>query len=66
MFKPIADQTAENMLDEFKKQSGDVSKSKVNIIHSNKFEEYEKAQKDKKESFKLTNSYKEKPQIIWL
>jgi hypothetical protein len=60
MFEPIADKTVQNMLAEFKKQGGDISKSKVTIVHSNKFAEYEKAQAEKTESFKLTNSYKEK------
>ena len=60
MFEPIADKTLQNMLTEFTKQGGDISKSKVTIVHSNKFAEYEKAQAEKTESFKLTNSYKEK------
>jgi len=60
MFEPIADKTVEGMLKAFAKQGGDIAKSTVTIVHSNKFEEYEQAQSEKTENYKLTNSYKEK------
>lgn len=60
MFAPIADKTVRGMLKEFAKQGGDIAKSNVTIVHSNKFEEYEQAQSEKTENYKLTNSYKDK------
>jgi hypothetical protein len=60
MFEPIAEKTVKLMLDEFEKQKADIKKSKITIFHTNKFEEYEKAQAEKTENFRLTNGYKEK------
>jgi hypothetical protein len=60
MFEPIADKTVKAMLGEFKKQGGNIDKSKVTIVHSNRFEEYEIAQQNKIKTHDLTNSYKEK------
>ena len=60
MFEPIAYKTVKAMLDEFKKQGGNIGKSSVTIVHSNKFENYEEAQRKKTTTHELTNSYKEK------
>ena len=60
MFEPIADKTVKSMLGEFKKQGGNIDISRVTIVHSNRFKEYEEAQKKKTKSHELTNSYKEK------